>query len=279
MASASTDSRRTQLIPVAPELVAVCTLTLAWQLFEDTPIAVAANRDEAIEREAEPPARFHEEPLVVAPRDVAAGGTWIGVNEYGLVAGLTNKWGSHGETVDRSRGLLVADVLTAQSVADALDLLTTETTTRTYQGFYLVVADPNDAVCYVWDGDRSVIEFEPGVHVVGNATVDDTADIPATRSDVARTQVRNTRRVRAALQPTDGESASAWLERAGKVLGDHEYGVCLHGDGFGTRSSSLLAVGEPTSYQYADGPPCRTAYTPIAIPTAIDRAPTDESQV
>ena len=63
------------------------------------------------------------------------------------------------------------------------------------------------------------------------------------------------------LRPEPGEGSRGWLDRAAGVLGDHEYGVCVHGDGFGTRSSSLVHVAEAgVTYEFADGPPCRTPF-------------------
>ncbi|WP_254763969.1 NRDE family protein [Natrinema marinum] len=246
----------------------MCTLTLAWQVFDDVPVAVAANRDEALERESTSPAVFSEDPLVVAPRDTEAGGTWIGYNEHGVFAGITNKWTDAELAGERSRGLLVADVLEADSAADAAATVEDAVEADEYDGFYLVVADATDAVCYAWDGALSRTEFDPGVHVVVNVAVDDAVDVPSIRPEAGRAQAANARAVREALAATSGETASEWLERAGDVLGDHEYGVCIHRDGFGTRSSSLLAIGPETDhYAFAPGPPCRTSYETVSVAT------------
>jgi hypothetical protein len=73
-------------------------------------------------------------------------------------------------------------------------------------------------------------------------------------------QAAAARRLRDLLEPHDSERTGAWLDRAGVALGDHGNGVCVHGDGFGTRSSSLIALGRDRTYRFADGPPCETAY-------------------
>ncbi|WP_137290163.1 NRDE family protein [Natronorubrum halophilum] len=245
----------------------MCTLTLAWRVFDDAPVAVAVNRDESLERDALPPDIYREDPLIVAPRDAEAGGTWIGYNEHGVFAGITNKWTDADLAGERSRGLLVADVLEAESAAAAAEVLEDATERDEYDGFYLVIADESAAYCYQWDGERSRIEFEPGVHVVVNVAVDETVDIPTIRSDAARVQADNARAVRETLSVSGGESVSAWLKRAGDVLGDHEYGVCVHGDGYGTRSSSLIALGAEGRgrYSFAPGPPCTTSYEPVDL--------------
>ena len=224
----------------------MCTLVLAWQAVDDAPVVVAANRDEATDRPAEPPAIYRTAPDAVAPRDAEAGGTWIGYNAAGLVVGITNRW------VDReggrSRGQLVADCLGRRSASNAVDHVRAATREDRYAGFNLVVADADRAALLEWDGTLAVTEFDPGVHVVVNVGANG-----------------------ACLEPTDGETAGEWRERAAAALGDHEYGVCVHGDGFGTRSASLIELGGESGtagsngdtvgrYWFADGPPCETEF-------------------
>ncbi|WP_114575608.1 NRDE family protein [Saliphagus sp. LR7] len=236
----------------------MCTLVLAWHCFDGTPIAVAANRDEAADRPSDPPGEFAAG--VLAPRDLEAGGTWIGVTRGGLVAAITNRWTDREVAGDRSRGLLVADVLDCESADEAIDIVSRETDRREYDAFNLTIADRERAVVAEWDGELSITDLSPGVHVVVNVAVDDRLSIPERRAEVGRQQAENARRVRRELTVGESEGVEGWLDRAGDVLSNHEYGVCVHGDGFGTRSSSLLAVGEGARYLFADGPPCRTAY-------------------
>ncbi|WP_224447273.1 NRDE family protein [Haloprofundus salilacus] len=242
----------------------MCTLTLAWQVFPDAPVVVAANRDEAYGRPSQPPARIEDDPAVVAPRDAEAGGTWVGYNEHGLFIGITNRWTDADPAADRSRGLLVREALRHESAEEAARFVERELDERSYDGFNLVVADAMAAFCFEWDGRLHVSQFDPGVHVVVNVGFDDSFTIPSFRSEVGEQQAENARRVREALQPEPGESSAAWHDRAASVLADHEYGVCIHGDSFGTRSSSLIAIGEGgASYRFADGPPCETAYVRV----------------
>jgi uncharacterized protein with NRDE domain len=244
----------------------VCTLVLAWQVFPDSPLAAAANRDEALGRPSEPPSQFLDGldgPTAIAPRDSTAGGTWIGYNEAGLFVAITNRW------VDReggrSRGQLVADCLGLQSASEAVDHVRESTATNTYAGFNLVIADADRAVLLEWDGDLAVTEFDPGVHVVVNVGADGDFFEPTARPEVGRRQADNAEMLRDALEPTDGETVDQWVDRASEALGNHEYGVCIHGDGFGTRSASLIQLingrdGIVDRYWFADGPPCRTPF-------------------
>jgi len=248
----------------------VCTITLAWQTFEDAPVIVAANRDEALDRPSEPPERRAWEQPVVAPKDAEADGTWIGYNEHGVLVAITNRWTEASVDGDRSRGLLVRDTLDHKSAEAAVRYVERDLDNRTYEGFNLLVVDRNSALLVEYDGSRRVSPLGPGVHVIVNVGADGNYEIPAQRNEAGIAQAENASRLREALTPEPGESGGEWLDRAGESISDHEYGVCLHGDGFGTRSSSLIRIGgERTSYWYADGPPCRTEYELVAA----DHAP------
>ncbi|WP_129115146.1 NRDE family protein [Halegenticoccus tardaugens] len=241
----------------------MCTLTLAWRVFPDAPVVVAANRDEALGRPSAPPSRIEDDPIVVAPRDLEAGGTWLGYNEHGLLVGITNRWVSGLES-ERSRGLLVRDALRHETAEDAARYVERAVSDDEYEGFNLVLADAEAAVLFEWDGYLRVRQYEPGVHVVVNVGTDDSFFVPDGRPEIGKRQAENARKVREALSPEPGESSEGWLDRAGAVLGDHEYGVCVHGDGYGTRSSSLIALREEGEvHRFADGPPCETPYRRI----------------
>lgn len=244
----------------------VCTLAFAWQVFDDAPLVVAANRDEANGRPATPPGRYLDEPAAIAPRDETAGGTWIGYNEHGVFVGITNRWVDR--EGDRSRGQLVADCLGAESATAALESIKQATETDRYAGFNLVVVDRTRAVLIEFDGRLSVTDVAPGVHVVVNVGADGEYFEPPNRPAVGRTQAANADQLRVALESTTGESASTWLDRAADALGDHHYGVCIHGDDFGTRSASLIRLEWPDDessklvdhYWFADGPPCHSEF-------------------
>ncbi|MFB6068955.1 MAG: NRDE family protein [Halobacterium sp.] len=245
----------------------MCTLTLAWQVFVDAPLVVAANRDELADRPSEPPTKIEDEPGVVAPRDARAGGTWVGYNEDGVFVGVTNRW-VVGLAAERSRGLLVREALRRPDAESAVRYVERAVDDDAYDGFNLVVADETAAFLLEWDGRLSVTPLDPGVHVVvnvgaalGGGALTDTFYTPRERPERGREQAENARAVRTALTPEPGEDADAWLDRAGTVLGDHDYGVCVHEDGYGTRSSSLLRFGaDGVRYWFAPGPPCETPF-------------------
>ena len=72
----------------------MCTLILLDRVVPEFPVVVAANRDEFYARPAAPPARFvpgDGKLAFVAPQDLEAGGTWMGLNSNSVFVGLTNR--------------------------------------------------------------------------------------------------------------------------------------------------------------------------------------------
>jgi uncharacterized protein with NRDE domain len=158
----------------------MCTLVLLRRPGHDWPLVLAANRDEMIERRAKPPGRhWPDRPDVVAGQDDLAGGSWLGLNDHGVVAGILNRTGSLGPAPGlRSRGELVlealdhADALAAAMALGALD-------PRAYRSFNIIVADNRDAF---WlrhagaSGERGVEvrALGPGLAMIAAADLDET---------------------------------------------------------------------------------------------------------
>ena len=75
----------------------MCTLVLLRRPKTPWPLLLAANRDELRTRPSRPPARhWPDRPQVRGGLDVTAGGTWLGVNDDGLVAAVLNRRGTLG---------------------------------------------------------------------------------------------------------------------------------------------------------------------------------------
>ena len=124
----------------------MCTFIILRRPQHDWPVLIAANRDEMIDRPWQPPARhWPDRPEVVAGRDALAGGSWLGINDFGLVAGILNRHGSLGPAAgQRSRGELVLEALDhadAREAAEALQKLEP----AAYRTFNLILADNRDA--------------------------------------------------------------------------------------------------------------------------------------
>ncbi|MBW2495795.1 MAG: NRDE family protein [Deltaproteobacteria bacterium] len=159
----------------------MCTLIVLHRCVPGRPLVVAANRDEFYARPAEGPAiRETGVGKILAPVDLEAGGTWLGLNERGVFAGLTNlrPWTATDgtETLDpsalansgqRSRGEVVMSALEARSAAEAARRLE-RLEVDAYNPFQLVVADAQEAWLIVYRDRPGTIALASGVHVVGN---------------------------------------------------------------------------------------------------------------
>ncbi len=110
------------------------------------PLILGANRDEMLSRPWRAPARhWPDRPEVIAGLDELAGGSWLGLNDSGVVAGALNRPGSLGPAPGlRSRGELVLEALDHADAADAAAALA-DLDGRAYRPFNLFVADNRDA--------------------------------------------------------------------------------------------------------------------------------------
>jgi len=250
----------------------VCTLAIYVRQLPGVPIAVAANRDEFLDRPAAAPLVLLERPRIVGGRDLQAGGTWLGISERGLVAGLLNRRIAEPPVPSRrSRGLLLMEVLASESAAAAEETLAA-VDPEAYNAFNLLVADRTRAVvAQNRAGAMRISTLDAGVHVLSNLDVNDPTCPKITRSHglfaaagegfcADRDQVR----LRRALRRILADHSTALDPRQRDALG----ALCVHADGFGTRCSSLLFLEANGRWQhwYADGPPCRTDYEPALTP-------------
>ncbi len=254
----------------------MCTVVAIKRQRSDCPLVVAANRDEFYARATSGPRRVAEEPAVVAGVDLLKGGSWMGANVHGIFVALTNQRQHDGaDGTKASRGEVVMDALSMPDVASIDDLLRT-IDGRAYNGFNLLYGDASSLRVAYARADRAAIEVEPlddGIWVLPNDRIG-SPDFPKAG------------RARALVEPLverPWEDLAVGLHRA---LGDHGQppieaipppppgslftrqtlrllqSICVHTPVYGTRSSTLLAlgVGQVRYYGYADGPPCQASF-------------------
>src|SRR5689334_23299078 len=99
----------------------MCTVVIQRRPNHPWPVLIAANRDEMGDRPWRAPARhWPDRPDVVAGLDELAGGSWLGLNDAGVVAGILNREGTLGPAAGkRSRGELVLEALDHADAAEA----------------------------------------------------------------------------------------------------------------------------------------------------------------
>ncbi|MCC7045936.1 MAG: NRDE family protein, partial [Alphaproteobacteria bacterium] len=124
----------------------MCTLVILRRPGHPWPLILGANRDEMKNRPWTPPGRhWPDRPEVLAGRDDLAGGSWMGVNDHGVVAAILNRQGTLGPAQGkRSRGELVLLALDEADAAGAA-LVMSELRPDSYRSFNLVVADNRGA--------------------------------------------------------------------------------------------------------------------------------------
>lgn len=253
----------------------MCTLIILLRPGTDWPVVIGANRDEMMNRPWSPPARhWPERPGIVAGRDDLAGGSWLGMNEDGVVAGIMNRMNTLGpQSGKRSRGELVLEALDHPDARDAANALA-ELDGRAYRAFNMVIADNRDAF---WLRHRAesgknagIVEVRPlppGYSMLTAHDRNDTANSPRIRHFLPRVLATP------APDPARGDW-KAWEElmaiRAPAGAEDPGDGMTVeYPNGFGTLSSALIALPAPGAgkpvWRFAKGPPDRVPYEPVAL--------------
>jgi len=246
----------------------MCTLIAFHRCFADAPLVVAANRDEFHERPTEGPA-LREVPIssparpeqiarlgaqerrtrVVAPCDLRAGGSWLGVSESGLFAAITNRRCDQPDPSRRSRGWLVMEALAEPSAARAAERFA-RLPRASYNPFNLFVADAESAHLVTYDDVPQQRDLTPGPHVIGNLHPDESSP----KLERLRAGVH-------AMVSGDAPSADALADVCRThVAGSPLESTCVHAGAYGTRSSTLLWLGAQPALRYAEGPPCESSY-------------------
>ncbi len=247
----------------------MCTLVILRRPGHRWPLLIAANRDEMLDRPWRNPARhWPDRAGVVAGRDMLAGGSWLGLNDEGVVAGVLNRVGSLGTAPDkRSRGELVLEALDHADAAEAATALA-DLDGRAYRPFNLIVADANEAFWLRHDGGRPVfMEIPEGLSMF-------TAH---ERNDAASPRIRTHLPAFEAAPPPEParglwQSWETLLARKAEAGAESQAAMCVApAGGFGTVNASLIALPRPGPsrtgpvWRFAAGPPDRNLFVPVDL--------------
>ena len=120
-----------------------------------------SNRDEKLTRSMAAAPQIHERngTRIICPRDRAFGGTWIGINEFGIAACLLNGRGG-APPMAVSRGLLALDALEATSVDQVEERVAAHELSRFAPFSMIVLSRISRPVIVAWDGEE--LETSPG---------------------------------------------------------------------------------------------------------------------
>jgi len=232
----------------------MCLLAILSRTVENAPLLLAAHREEFYDRPFLPPHVQGEGPRFLAGVDQRAGGTWLGVNENGVVAAVTNRPKSDIPEQLRSRGLLCRELLGYSTAREAAEYAGRQLATGHYAGANFVVADGQSGWIIEAADEIRQTQLSAGLHLVTNGAPNDPSD---PRKELVREML-------AAARIDDVESFLAVARRV-CVQGPDASGrtVVLRFPERGTVSSTLLAVSvDPADAvcQFAPGPPDITPY-------------------
>lgn len=249
----------------------MCTLVILWRPNHAWPLLLAGNRDEMQDRSWVPPGRhWQDRAEVVAGLDRLGGGSWLGVNDYGVVAAVMNREGTLGSAAGkRSRGELVLEALDHVEAREAAQALV-DLEPRAYRAFNLFIADPVSAFWLRLQDNGAFVEvFEvaPGLHMLTARDLNNQA-VPRIRSYLPRFQ--------AAEVPDPGQGNwSDWQSLLASRLYPQGEGpqAAMNLDlpnGFGTVCSHLVAIPRYPGFDqnpvflFANGPPDQNPFEPVA---------------
>ncbi|MGF1609411.1 MAG: NRDE family protein [Kiloniellales bacterium] len=259
----------------------MCTLVILQRPGHAWPLILGANRDEMADRPWRPPGRhWPDRPEVVAGRDELAGGSWLGLNDHGVAAGVLNRVGSLGpQAGKRSRGELVLEALDHASAEEAATALA-DLDPAAYRSFNLVVADSEAAYWLRNLGSGEHVEVFPLPPGLSMITAHDRNDQRSPRI------FANLHRFEAAPPPEPDEGDwAAWQALLASREHDEATGALAAmtvatEEGFGTSSSSLIALPAPAPldpkadlktpprlpvWLFAPGRPDRHTYRPVEL--------------
>ena len=230
-------------------------LAILYQLVPESPILVAANREEKLERVCPTPSIQSGKPRILASIDQQTGGTYLGVNQAGMFCGLTTRRKMYVPPTPKSRSALCREMLKTNSSRQAVDLALEELDANQYDGANFVVADAESGWVIHAGNDVNVVQLKEGLSIIGQMDVDDPIDERAT---LARRLLT--------LQMLD--SPIKFLAVASKVfarspVGGGRPGMVIREPNYGTVSSTLISLGQKPRdaiYQYSNGAPDQSKF-------------------
>lgn len=222
----------------------MCLIALAWQAHPDFPLIVMANRDEFYRRPATPARFWPEAPAVLAGRDLAAGGTWLGVTRQGRFAALTNYRDPAAPVGEHSRGLLVSHFLQGQDSAwDYAQAVAAEG--EYYGGFNLLLGTREELVVVSNRGMAPAL-LQPGVHGLSNHLLDTPwPKVEKAKAGMTAALTQPSAEALLGLLGNDRQAEDAALPETGVGLAMERMlsPLFIRSPQYGTRASTVLLLG------------------------------------
>ncbi len=249
----------------------MCTVIILRRPNHDWPLILASNRDELKTRPWKAPGRhWPDRAEVTAGQDVLAKGTWLGINDWGVLAGVLNRPEPAGQKVNkRSRGELPLEALDHAEATVASEAICS-INPSSYQPFNLIIADKARAFWLSSPGGNATVSSSPipeGLSMITAFNLNDN-DSP---------RIRYYKPLFEATTPPDVENGdwSTWKS----LMGDRKNNLCdsenasmtiISSNGLETVSSSLIALPGQNydikpQWLFSPGRPDKNAYENVVI--------------
>jgi uncharacterized protein with NRDE domain len=221
----------------------MCTLLILFRPDHKWPLIIAGNRDEILERKWEKPfCHWPKYPSVLAGKDLLGGGTWLGINKYGMVATVLNRTNSIGPSQNKNtRGVLPLKILKHDNIRSAIDEISS-INCKNWKSFNLFFGDNKNAYWAKNTGKNEIIitKINKGKHFL------DSYDLDSFRSPKLKYNYKDF------CESTDPDPSIDDWKSWKKILTNKRYpeGIPLaainiskkNNKGYGTSSSSIIAI-------------------------------------
>lgn len=252
----------------------MCTVVVLHRPEHAWPVLLAGNRDEMVNRPWRAPGRhWADRPHVIAGLDEVGNGTWFGLNDRGVAAGIMNRAGTLGPASGkRSRGEIVLAALDHSSADTAVKALA-GLRPGDYRAFNLLVADAR-AVYWLRHSDEPASERIEVFAVPAGLSMLTAYDL----NDSSSARIRRYLPLfRHAATPDPGRAEwSSWIQLLASR--DSDADVMREGAlnvvtdlGFGTVSSFVLGLPAPGTsdekprFRFAAGRPDQVPFKDVRL--------------
>ena len=241
--------------------------TVSW-LHDQDSYRLFSNRDERHSRQPALKPSIHEQRGVrfIAPIDGDHGGSWIGVNQFGISLCLLNRYhdaDGNSPLSDISRGLLLIELIDCRSRSEAPDRIRPMNLNR-FKPFTLLVLEPEQPSLLIhWNGRESTIDGggEDSMPLISSSH--DLPGVVSARRQHFKNLVDQANQVDTDLLPRFHTShfpaASA-------------YSTCMHRPDARTVSFSRVTVSrDKIEFLYHPDSPCTIGHSPNSIDITLLR--------
>jgi len=251
----------------------MCSIVILKKSENEWPLIIAANRDEMNNRKSLPPDRhWKDKPHIFAGKDLLAGGSWLGVNDNGVVAAIMNRKNSLGLIKNKkSRGELVLTALDHEDAVKSLNAMA-KIQKDNYRGFNMFIGDNSNS--YWIKSDETSLDIEC-INISDELSMITSHD----RNDLNSSRIKNYL-PKFSLSRDPNPTKNEWndweklLGSTCSIHGDPLSAMCIKTDmGFQTVSSSFIALPSSKSklntnkpiFRYANGSPDCTSFKNLKV--------------